>query len=107
MGKSARSLLTLWILLALLGGQACTLTLKQDFLGIKREWLTVRTQMITLADQKKLTKAQIDEFILADKAFGLTYTRTVDKLLSGGDITEDEVIFLKDMITAWKAKVGL
>lgn len=94
--------LTLSIMLLLVG---CSITLKQQTLHLKRDWLEIRERAVVAYNQGKLNNIVVNEFVLSDEAFRLAYSNLVDKVLADGDVSEDEIRYLQNLIEAWKDKI--
>mgnify|MGYP001591220061 CR=1 FL=1 len=84
---------------------ACAVTLKQSALHMKRDWLEIREKVIVAYNEGKLDAFTALEFINVDEAFQVTYSGLVDKILSDGDVSEDEIAYLQGLITAWRDKI--
>lgn len=84
---------------------SCAVTLKQTTLHMKRDWLEIRQKVIVAYNEGKLDAETALEFINVDEAFQVTYSKLVDKILSDGDVSEDEIAYLQGLITAWRDKI--
>ena len=96
---------TLGLLLIGITLSACAVTLKQSALHIKRDWQEIRERAVIAYNEGKLDQTTVIEFVLTDDTFQQAYVELVDKILADGDVSEDEIRYLQNLITAWKSRI--
>ena len=84
---------------------ACAVTLKQSALHIKRDWKEIRTLVIIAYNEGVLDYETAIEFVQVDEAFQVAYADLIDKILADNDVSEDEIRYLQNLITAWKSRI--